>query len=183
MNFRKIHLCKSRGLDGLSWLIAMSRYGETPTGNGTVEPTFSLTILKALNMVRIVLYISVAFLQYGLYLDYLNGPVNEPYDVLLFIIPSILALIDITMAFWSIKESRNYRNVLPFISIFAIAISLNSMIPFFSGDPSYNILMFYLAVLVVLVSLVELIEVAKRESKIAGRIKPGTKFETRTYDT
>lgn len=161
----------------------MSRYDGTTMEDGAVNPDFNLTMLKALNMVRIVLYISVAFLQYGLYFDYLNGPYNEPYDVLLFIIPSLLALIDITMSFWSIKESRNYRNVLPFISIFAIAISLNSMIPFFSGDPSYNILMFYLAVLVVLVSLVELIEVAKREGKIMGEIKPGTKFEARTYDT
>lgn len=160
----------------------MSRYGETSTGNGEGELNLNLTMLKALNMIRIVLYFSVAFLQYGLYFAYLNGPYNEPYDVMLFIAPSILAIIDIAMAFWSIKESRNYRNLVPFISILAIIMSVNSMLPFFSGDPSYNLLMFYLALLVILVSLLELIEVVRRESKLMSEIKPVSKFETRTYD-
>jgi len=116
-------------------------------------------IVRLINLSRVVMYFSVAFVQF-VYLECLQPEAIAPCDTMLVYVPLFLGLLDSFMVIWSTRITKRFWQVAFVVSILAILVSANSLMPLFPmSDPltSLQSAMLVLGGAVFVVSTVELI--------------------------
>jgi hypothetical protein len=123
----------------------------------------SMLLVKLINLSRIPMYFSVAWMQYLWYIDCIRGPTPASCNVWNFAVPMYLGILDILMGLWSLRPSRGYWSSVVLVSVLAIGISANSILPIIRGI-SFNMPMMIMGSLVLAVSLIEFVELMKVRS-------------------
>lgn len=126
---------------------------------GPSEIHQSSHIVRLINLTRVVMYFSVAFVQF-VHLECLQPEAIAPCDTMLVYVPLFLGLLDSLMVIWSTRITKRFWQVAFLVSILAILVSANSLMPLFPmSDPitSLQSAMLLLGGAVFVVSTVELI--------------------------
>ena len=148
------------------------------------ETNHSSLVIRLVNLSRVVMYFSVAFVQF-VNLECLQPGSTTPCDTMLVYVPLFLALLDSFMVIWSTRMSKQFWQTAFLVSVLAILVSVNSLVPIFQMiDPlsSLQSAMLVLGGGVLLVSVMELIifrNVQLRKQYVVEAIQP--KKEIRTY--
>ncbi|MFW9911598.1 MAG: hypothetical protein ACFFEU_03950 [Candidatus Thorarchaeota archaeon] len=144
----------------------------------------SKLLVRLINLSRIPMYFSVAWMQYLWYLDCIRGPAPASCNPWNFGVPMYLGLLDVLMGFWSIRPSRKFWSAALLVSLIAIGISANSLLPIIRGISS-NIPMLIMGVLVLSLSLIEFRELLRIRNRIGPAPMVFAKYESeiRTYDS
>ena len=144
----------------------------------------SRLLVRLINLSRIPMYFAVAWMQLIWFLECTRGPSPASCNPWNFGVPMYLGLLDVLIGFWSIQPSRRFWSAALLVSILAIGISVNSLLPIIIGVSS-NIPMLIMGALVLAVSLIEFRELLKIHSQ--NRTGPApmvlSKYESeiRTY--
>ena len=126
--------------------------------------------VRLLNLFRVVMYSSVVVVQ-SLRLGFVwFSPLGFVLwmfymfvlgqDLMLVLAPLLLALLDVLLMVWSTRPSRGFTVAAQFVSLIAILISLNALIPLVTGSttPStYQITILVLGTSVLLISILDII--------------------------
>jgi len=126
--------------------------------------------VRLLNLFRVVMYSSVVVVQ-SLRLGFVwFSPLGFVLwmfymfvlgqDLMLVLAPLLLALLDVLLMVWSTRPSRGFTVAAQFVSLIAILISLNALIPLVTGSTissTYQITMLVLGTSVLLISVLDII--------------------------
>ncbi|MFW9851160.1 MAG: hypothetical protein ACFFF4_18690 [Candidatus Thorarchaeota archaeon] len=124
-----------------------------------VELEKSSLLTRLINIIRVVAYFSVAYIQF-IHLECLQPESTVPCDTMLVYVPIFLGCLDSVMILWSTRMTKRFWQVAFLVSVLAIAVSINSLIPIFQSTPPYSFLqtaMIVLAGLVLFISIIELL--------------------------
>ncbi len=124
----------------------------------------SMLLVRLINIARIPMYFSVAWMQFLWYLECIRGPTPGLCNAWNYLVPMYLGILDVLMALWSAKPKRGFWSAAVLVSLLAIGISVNSILPIIRGTSS-NIPMLIMGTLVLTVSLIEFIGLLKGRTK------------------
>jgi hypothetical protein len=134
----------------ISELSEMSKEPKTP---------HSSLVSRLINLSRVVMYFSVAFVQY-INLDCLQQGSTTPCDAMLVYVPLFLGLLDSVMVIWSDVMTKRFWQVAFLVSVLAVLVSLNTLIPIFQMTDPHTSLQSAMLVFgsgIILVSVLEMI--------------------------
>ncbi len=130
------------------------------------------------------MYFSVAFVQF-VNLECLQPGSTTPCDTMLVYVPLFLGLLDSVMVIWSTRMTKRFWQVAFLVSVLAILVSVNSLVPIFQMIDSFTSLQSAMLVLgggVFLVTVMELVffrDVHLRKQYSLEPVQPNA--DIRTY--
>ncbi|MFW9919638.1 MAG: hypothetical protein ACFFED_08565 [Candidatus Thorarchaeota archaeon] len=141
----------------------------------------NVSFAVSVNIARIVVYtlVTLAYLQ-----DFFNE--GMPYNILNFLVPSVLAIMDFLLLILCVSNERRFWNILPTISIIAMIISFNTALTYFRTGQGVTFLgdvIYPLALFVFVISALEFINWAAEEAGIMKSMPSGSRKKTRDHRT
>ncbi|MHA2424461.1 MAG: hypothetical protein ACXAEF_06715 [Candidatus Thorarchaeota archaeon] len=138
---------------------------------------------RLINAFRVTIYVIVIAAQILDAID--NTAAGQSTDPLLVLVPMVLAFTDLTVLYWSNNNPRRFWNALPFVSLIAILVSINTIWSTIASSlwhsPHTELLLFGLAVIVA--SVYELFLWIDKNRLIIGGMEGSSSNEIRTYDS
>ncbi len=138
--------------------------------------------VKLVNVVRVLIYIYAIVMQ--VFWDWVGNPSGFTIDPMIVLVPLFLAIMDCTLIYWSENHPRRFWNILPFSSILAILVAINTIWITFSEAkwyaPYFDLVVF--GVVVILASLYEMILWIQRNQMLLKELDDSNSKEIRTYE-
>lgn len=126
-------------------------------------------VVRLLNIFRIIMYFSVVVVQclrlgfvwfspaaFFLWVGFLY---SSGQDVMIVLAPTLLALLDVLLIVWSRAPSRVFTVAAQLVSLLAILVSLNTLIPLVTSPSTlsdYQVTMLMLGISVFLISVLDI---------------------------
>ena len=139
--------------------------------------------VKVINILRVVIYVYAIMSQ--VFWEWVNNPSGVSIDPLIVLVPMVLAIADLLLVFWSNSNPRKFWNILPFVSVLAILVSINTIWTTVSIGRWYSphADLFGLSLVVVFASFYEIILWIERNQLIIKGLEDSRSDEIRTYDS
>ncbi|MHA1907744.1 MAG: hypothetical protein ACW98Y_10660 [Candidatus Thorarchaeota archaeon] len=148
------------------------------------EDEGSSLLTRLINVFRVVMYFSVAYVQF-IHLECLQPEATVQCDTMLVYVPLFLGLLDSVMVLWSTRRTKRFWQVAFLVATLAILVSANSLIAIFQSPTPYTSLQVAMIILGGLVFFVSTIELLLYRNKFIQKqfsfeaFQPTT--EIRTY--
>jgi hypothetical protein len=148
----------------------ITKGGRVVEGDEGLDKKKRIRTVCLLNLFRVAMYSSVVVVQClhlgfvwfsaWAFLDWLFYLYSSGSDLMLVLTPLLLALLDALLMMWSTRSSRGLMVAAQFVSLVAILISLNTLIPLVTSSTTlstYEMTMLVLGTSVLMISLFDII--------------------------
>ncbi|MHA1137915.1 MAG: hypothetical protein ACTSSE_15655 [Candidatus Thorarchaeota archaeon] len=141
-------------------------------------------LVRLVNFSRVFIYFTAAWVQAIVAWECMNTRYMR-CTLMIVVVPLLLGLWDLVMAFWSIRPSTRFWNIAFIVPLVSIAVAINTIAPILTmlSPAIVETIMLVLSLLVILVSIIEIYALRKVARSWVRKLNQNTSVdEIRTYD-
>lgn len=141
-------------------------------------------LVRLVNFSRVLIYFTAAWVQAIVAWECMNTPYMR-CTLMIVVVPLLLGLWDLVMAFWSIRPSTRFWNIAFIVPLVSIAVAINTIAPILTmlSPAIVETIMLTLSLLIILVSIIEIYALRKVARSWVRKLNQNASVdEIRTYD-